>query len=120
MPAGAAEARANQISALAGVIHERITDRVLGECLNELSTQRNDFGAIEWRNIEEARKEYDLMTKVPGQLVQAIAGLSSRGHAIWVQARKENRFVDFAPVIKEFLKLKRAWAGCAYPDKNSL
>ncbi len=118
MPIGASEARANQISALAGVIHERMTDRRLGECLDELSVQRNDFSTLEWRNIEEARREYDLMTKVPGQLVQTIAALSSRGHAIWVQARRENRFVDFAPVIKEFLELKRAWAACAYPEKT--
>lgn len=36
MPAGAGEARAKQIAALAGVIHERMTDPALGECLNEL------------------------------------------------------------------------------------
>lgn len=107
MPTGAAEARANQISALAGVIHERVTDKILGEYLGELSVQKHDFCAAEQCNIEEACREFDLMTKVPKQLVQAIAALSSRGHAIWVQARKENRFTDFAPVIQEFLKLKR-------------
>ncbi|MCW5618944.1 MAG: carboxypeptidase M32 [Nitrosomonas sp.] len=118
MPTGAAEARANQISALAGVIHERMTDKILGEYLGELSVQKHDFCAAEQCNIEEACREFDLMTKVPKQLVQAIAALSSRGHAIWVQARKENRFSDFAPVIQEFLKLKREWAACAYPDSS--
>ena len=36
MPSGAAESRAKQISALAGVIHERSTDPQLGECLSAL------------------------------------------------------------------------------------
>ncbi len=119
MPTGAAEARADQISALAGVIHERMTDMILGESLDELSARKNEFGAIERCNIEEARREFDLMTKIPRQLIQAIAALSSRGHAIWVQARKENRFADFAPVIQEFIKLKREWAACAYPDSSA-
>lgn len=65
MPSGASEARADQIGALAGVIHERMTDNVLGECLNELNEQHNDFSVFERCNIVEARREYDLMTKVP-------------------------------------------------------
>lgn len=119
MPSGASEARADQIGALAGVIHERMTDNVLGECLNELNEQHNDFSVFERCNIVEARREYDLMTKVPKELVQSLAALGSRGHAVWVRARKENRFSDFAPVIKEFLALKKEWAACAYPDKSA-
>jgi len=118
MPSGASEARANQIAALAGIIHERMTDEALGDCLAELNEQSNDFSVFERCNIAEARREFELMTKVPKQLVQALAALGSRGHTIWVQARKENSFSDFAPIIKEFLDLKREWAACAYPDKT--
>jgi len=119
MPSGASAARANQISALAGVIHERMTDKALGECLDELNAQRDEFSVFERCNIMEARREYDLMTKVPKSLVQSIAALGSRGHAIWVKARKDNKFSDFAPVIREFVDLKRDWAACAYPDKSA-
>ncbi|GJL75473.1 carboxypeptidase M32 [Nitrosomonas sp.] len=118
MPSGAAQARAKQIGALAGVIHGCMTNPALGECLEELKDQTERFNPIEQCNIEEARRNFDLMTKIPRQLVQALAELGSRGHTVWVQARKENKFTDFAPVIKEFLKLKKEWAACAFPDMS--
>ncbi len=120
MPAGASEARAKQIAALAGVIHERMTDPALGECLNEL--KEKDFDALselERCNIREALHSYELETKVSKRLVQELAELSSRGHGIWVMARQENRFSDFAPVLKRFLELKQEWAQCVSPDLKS-
>lgn len=118
MPAGASEARAKQISALAGVIHERMTDASIGDCLNELNGQLENFSTFDRCNIREARRNFDLMVNIPKRLVQAIAELSSRGHAIWVQARKENKFSDFAPVIDEFLILKKEWAASAFPKMH--
>jgi len=117
MPPGAGEARAKQIAALAGVIHERMTDPALGECLNEL--KEKDFDALselERCNIREALHSYELETKVSKRLVQELAELSSRGQGIWVMARQENKFSDFAPVLKRFLELKQEWAQCVSPD----
>lgn len=116
MPPGAAQARAGQIAALAGVIHERTTDPALGECINELHASEQDFTPDEQCNIEEARRDFESMTKVPKQLVQKMAELGSRGHAVWIQARKDNRFADFAPVLEEFLTLKKEWAACTHPE----
>ena len=116
MPTGAAHARARQISALAGVIHERMTDPALGDCLEALQEQSNLVHAIEQCNIREARRQYDLMTRVPKPLVKALAEQGSRGQATWVQARQENRFQDFAPVIQSFLMLKKEWADCVFPE----
>ncbi|SEF52362.1 carboxypeptidase M32 [Nitrosomonas ureae] len=117
MPAGAGEARAKQMAALAGVIHERMTDPALGDCLNELKEKNSDcLGEVERCNIREALHSYELETKVPKQLVQELAELSSRGQGIWVMARKENKFSDFAPVLKRFLALKTEWAQRVSPD----
>lgn len=117
MPPGAADARAKQIAALAGVIHERMTDPGLGDCLNELAvTGYADFAAAQQCNIREALRSYELETKVPKRLVQELAELGSRGHGIWVAARQENKFADFAPVLQRFLHLKREWAQHVLPD----
>ncbi len=117
MPAGASEARAKQIAALAGVLHERMTDPALGDCLNELKEKNCDaLDEIERCNIREAQRSFELETKVPKRLVQELAELSSRGHGIWVTARQENHFADFAPVLKRFLDLKKEWAQCASPE----
>ncbi|MEK7778482.1 MAG: carboxypeptidase M32 [Pseudomonadota bacterium] len=117
MPMGAGEARAKQLSVLAGVIHERMTDPVLGECLDYLTNNPVVvLSSAEQCNVREAQRSYDLETKVPKRLVQELAELGSRGHSIWVQARKENRFTDFAPVLKHFLLLKKEWAQCVSPE----
>lgn len=117
MPTGAGEARAKQLSALAGVIHERMTDPALGECLQRLSNASfTHLSEVEQCNIREALRNYDLETKIPKRLVQELAELGSRGHLIWIKARQDNRFSDFAPVLKNFLSLKKEWAHCVSPD----
>ncbi len=120
MPAGAADARAQQISALAGVIHERMTDLGLGDCLAALKEEDPDsFDLLQACNIREAQRNFDLDTKVPKRLVMEMAELSSRGQLSWVKARKENKFTDFAPVLKQFLALKKEWAQCVFPEKEA-
>jgi len=117
MPSGAAESRAKQISALAGVIHERSTDPKLGEYLDALSRENpSAFNEFEACNIREAQREYDKETKVSKKLVQEMAELGSRGHFIWIKARQENKFRDFAPTLKRFVELKKEWAACVFPD----
>ncbi|MBP6057201.1 MAG: carboxypeptidase M32 [Nitrosomonas sp.] len=117
LPVGAGEARAKQIAALAGVIHERMTDAQLGDCLAKLNHHGIDaFNEFERCNIREAQRDYELETKVPKRLVQELAELGSRGHGVWVTARQENKFSDFAPVLKRFLELKKEWAQCVSPD----
>ncbi len=117
MPSGAGEARAKQMAALAGVIHERMTDLELGEGLHELADRHwQTLDADEQCNVREALRNYELETKVPKQLVMELTELSSRGHAVWVKARQQNKFADFAPVLKRFLALKKEWAQCVAPD----
>ena len=117
MPSGAAESRAKQIAALAGVIHERITDPQIGECLNALNEKSSsDFNEFETCNIREAQREYDKETKVPKKLVQEMAELGSRGHSIWARAREENKFGDFSPTLKRFIELKKEWAAHVFPN----
>ena len=107
MPSGAAESRAKQISALAGVIHERSTDPKLGECLSALNEKDpSDFNEFEACNIREAQREYDKETKVPKKLVQEMAELGSRGHFVWIKAREDNKFSDFAPTLERFIDFK--------------
>jgi len=117
MPKGAGAARAMQMSALAGVIHDKGTDPVLGELLGEVSAADEMlFNQHEWSNIHEAARDYRLATRVPKSLVQEMVELGSNGHHIWAEARKNNRFEDFAPVIKRFVELKTAWAKAVFPE----
>ena len=92
IPKATAENRSKQMASLAGVLHEKSVDREFGRLIDELvNGDMNNFTEIEQCNIHEAKREYELETKIPKELVQEIAELSSRGHQIWVKARKENQ-----------------------------
>ena len=118
MPPGAEEARARQISALAGVLHQKATDPEIGGWLAKLEQDNlSGFNELEICNIREARRDYDRETKVPGELVRELAELGSRAHGVWVKARKDNRFADFVPVLKRFVALKKQWAHYIEPQQ---
>ncbi len=119
MPAGASESRAQQIGTLAGILHEKTTHAEIGKLLDRLClSDENYFTAHEWTNIREARREFDMATRIPQNLVTQIAELSSRAHHVWVKARSENKFSDFAPVLKQLIDLKIKWAGYVSPKMD--
>jgi len=114
MPRGAAESRAKQIGVLAGIMHEKSTDPEIGKLLDNLINLEG-FDSFQECNIREARREYEMETKVPKNLVMELAELSSRGHQIWVKARSENKFSDFEPVLTQLIELKKRWAEFVSP-----
>ncbi len=117
MPEGASESRAQQVGTLAGILHEKTTHPEMGKLLDRLPrATRNGFTAFEWCNIREARRDFDMATRIPKTLVTELAELSSRAHRVWVKARAENRFSDFAMVLKRLVDLKIKWAGYVFPD----
>ena len=103
MPSGAAESRAKQMGALAGIIHEKSTDPEIGNLLEKIN-QENSFNNFEECNINEARRQYELETKLPKNLVMELAELSSKGNQICFKALSENRFSDFAPVLTQLIE----------------
>ncbi|QPJ65997.1 MAG: carboxypeptidase M32 [Candidatus Nitrohelix vancouverensis] len=120
MPSGAAESRAGQMAALAGVLHEKSSRKELGALAEDLfSAGPDNYSLFEWRNIAEAKREYDLSARIPKALVQELASLSSQGHHVWVKARQENSFSSFVPTLKRFVQLKKEWAGYAFPELST-
>tara|TARA_Y100001960_G_scaffold316236_1_gene382890 strand:- start:735 stop:2261 length:1527 start_codon:yes stop_codon:yes gene_type:complete len=118
MPSGAAESRAKQMGVLAGIMHEKSTDPEIGKLLDCLNTN-GSFNSFEACNIREARREYEMETKVPKDLVMDLAEYSSKGHQVWVKARSENKFSDFAPVLAQLVELKKRWAEYVAPELQS-
>ncbi len=117
LPKGAVESRAKQMAAMAGIMHEKGTHAELGELLETLhSCGASAYDPLQWCNISEAKRDYDLSVKIPKDLVQELAELGARGHQVWAQAREDNKFSDFAPTLKRFVELKTRWAQCAFPE----
>jgi carboxypeptidase Taq len=109
MPAAAGGYRAEQMTLLAGMIHRRQTDSALGEWLAELASSplaadpHSDTGAT----IRELKREYDKKVKLPQALVEEITRTSVLGQQAWVEARKNDDFRSFQPLLEKMVGLKR-------------
>lgn len=112
LPENAGGYRSEQITYLAGQIHQRRTDPRIGELLDELSESplaeggQSDTGAT----IRELKRDFDKQTKLPAKLVEELARAASVGQNMWVKARKENDFRSFAPQLKKIFDLKKEQA----------
>jgi carboxypeptidase Taq len=117
-PAGGAY-RAEQISFLAGLVHRHETAPQVGEWLSELADSplaadpHSDTGAV----IRHVRRDYEKKTKLPQSLVEELARLSVLGQQTWAEARREDDFARFRPVLQRTLELKREQAAAiGYDD----
>ena len=112
MPALASEYRSEQITHLAGLIHERKTDPRVGEWLEHLvdSPLAEDPVSDSGATIRILKREYEKRIKLPATLVMELARAASVGQTQWVEARKKNDFKAFAPQLKKIFELKKSEA----------
>lgn len=109
LPPGGVPHRAEQMSLLAGLVHERFTAPRLGELIGELE-QKNDLGDADGprrANLREARRRYDRATKLPKKLVEEISRVTSLAQHNWIEARKKSHFETFRPWLQQVVALKR-------------
>jgi carboxypeptidase Taq len=109
MPAGGADARAEQAALLAGLIHERSTSPRLGELLArcEADASLNAPGSETAAELREIRRDYDHATKLPAELVRELAETGSKAQHVWKDARAKSDFALFAPWLTKMLSLTR-------------
>ncbi len=116
MPSGAADARGRQLSTVQVVAHERLTHPRLAELL---ATLRHDptLDTTQAANVREAQRDVNKATRVPSHLVRALGETAVRGHEVWVGARKNKDFQEFAPVLTELVDLAKQRAAAIAPDR---
>src|SRR5581483_6304736 len=99
MPHQANQVRGPQLATLQALVHERQTDKRLGELLNALEprVQGDDYSDADRGLVRLARRHYDQATKSPAPLVREIAEATSEAWGAWEQAKPANNYALFAP-----------------------
>lgn len=119
MPSGAANARAEQSSTLSQFIHELFTSDETANLLanSEADTEGMASDSDERRMLSNLRRDFDKATKLPADLVAELAHHSSIAQEIWISARKNDSFAEFAPALEKMFDLTRRQAEClGYKD----
>lgn len=109
LPPGAAELRGQQNAALAAVVHREFTQPEIDEWLCELEAGELDADAA--CVVRETRREYDRAAKLPADFVRRKTEAASAGYHAWTEARKNDDFAAFAPMLEQQLELAREEAG---------
>ena len=109
MPPGAAEERADQLSTLSRIIHDKFTSDEVGKLLDDAirETEGMDYGSDDAALVRVVKRDYDLETKIPGDLVAEQTKTSSLAHEVWVNARKENDYKSFQPWLEKNVDICR-------------
>lgn len=108
MPRGAMAQRAEEMAAIEGVLHARRTDPRLTAWLEEAEAEDDVARA----NLRLIRRSHDRAARVPADLAQALARLTSASQGIWAEARAKNDVAGFLPTLREVIALKREEAAC--------
>lgn len=119
MPAAGSPYRAEQITLLSSLVHQRWTDPQLGAWLSELAGSElaadphSDTGAT----IRRLNRSYQRRVRLPKSLVEELARTAVLGQSVWQQARADNDFSRFLPILEKTIGLKQQEAeALGYPE----
>ncbi len=118
MPPGGAAARADQLSTLGRIIHDRATSPELGKLIDaaEPVTAGLDPDSDDARLVAVARYDFEKDVRVPAELRAAMTRASSESYPVWVEARRESDFARFLPCLEQTIELKRRYIECMAPE----
>lgn len=107
MPRGSAEVRGEQLAALETECHAILASPKVSRLIDR--AHANSLGLEDWQlaNLREMRRQRDHAIATPPSLVSRLAKASARAEMHWLEARRTNRYVDFAPHLEEVVHLVR-------------
>ncbi len=108
MPREGSRHRAEQMALLARLAHEMLTAPQIGELLAEVEARRWSRRRVDAAaNVREIRRAYDRAVKLPKELVEELARVTTRAQQVWQEARQANDFAAFQPWLEKIVALKR-------------
>lgn len=121
MPQGDANhaERGAQLAALAGVIHEQETSDDLAALVEASEAESAGLAPRDAANLREARRDLERLRRVPAELAERQAALSSEAYGVWAKAREASDFSAFAPTLATCFATAKEVAACRAPGADA-
>ena len=109
MPIAAGEYRAQQISTLRALVHERRTNSTYGSDLQQLiqDCETEDPHGPVATTVQQLYRDWQRDCKLPVELVESISQATVRGQQTWDAARQADDFSIFEGTLGHIIDLKR-------------
>lgn len=103
MPEQGVQARSEQLSTLSALAHEMITAEESGRLLEaaEAEAAALDYDSDDASLVRVVRRGYDRSAKLPTEWVIRATQTASKAFVAWRQAREENNYAIFQPLLQE-------------------
>ena len=129
LPPAGGEYRAEQVAALAGLVHRRWTDAAFVARLGELAAAlgvpgTNDAGSVVYNDdaasigspvelpdetvsVQRLKRRVDRKLKLPQALVEELTRTTVLGQQAWQEAKAKDDFAGFRPLLEQIVHLKQ-------------
>jgi carboxypeptidase Taq len=107
MPRGSADVRGEQLAALETECHAILVAPKVSRLIERANASAATLEDWQVANLREMRRLRDHALAMPNSLVSRLAKATARAELYWVEARRTNRFADFAPYLAEVVLLTR-------------
>src|SRR5262249_47604127 len=114
MPPKGAALRAEQLATIGRIAHTKLIDPGVGRLLDELAPwgEQHDHDSFEASLIRVTRRDWEKARRVPPELRAEISRAAALANPVWVEARQENDFASFLPVLRTNLDLRKRYIEC--------
>jgi carboxypeptidase Taq len=105
MPEGGIALRAEQLATLSRLSHKMLVSEETGRLLRDVEepTPGSEDAAL----VRIARREYERATRLPAELVAALARAAALAQPAWERARAGSDWPYFAPHLENMVRLQR-------------
>ncbi|HEX2049302.1 MAG TPA: carboxypeptidase M32 [Actinomycetota bacterium] len=115
MPPKGNAGRASSLATLETLYHGRLVDPAVGDLLAELDDDPS-LDTTRAASVRVLRREYDRSTRVPEDLVRALATARAEAYQVWTEARPKSDFAMLEPYLAKLFELKKQEADAiGYP-----
>jgi carboxypeptidase Taq len=104
MPLGGSLTRANQLSTLSRIIHQKNTSARMGELLDELEPQFSSQDDLDAVLVRYVRRDVERRRKLPTEFVAEITKARAISGKVWEEARAKNDFKSFQPHLEKMFE----------------
>jgi carboxypeptidase Taq len=114
MPPRGAAIRAEQMATVGRIAHQKFISADVGKLIDELRGwgEHQEYDSLEASLIRVAAKDWEKASKVPADLRAEMSRSAALANPVWVEARTNNDFKTFLPVLRKNLDLRKRYIDC--------
>jgi carboxypeptidase Taq len=109
MPQKGSEERAEQLSLISRLTHERVTSETLYTHLKKLHDVEHTLTDKDRLVVTKLLRDVEKARKLPAEFVEKMAKTTSIAYSVWQKAREKNTFSLFQPHLEKIVELEKQY-----------